>query len=61
MENEVKNRRSFDHRHIGEGDVYLSLVNPFDYGGSGLDIIVWGGLFFFPVGEIIQVITTDLA
>jgi len=61
MENEVKNRRSFDHRHIGVGVVFLSLVIPFDYGDSGLDIIFWGGLFSFPIGEIIQVITTDLA
>jgi len=59
---EVKNKRSFDRRHIGVGVVLLSLMIPSSYGISGFSIIFGGGLFSFPIpiGEIVQYITTDL-
>ena len=60
MDSEVKNKRSFDHRHIGVGVVLLSLMIPSAYGISGFSIIFEGGLFSFPIGEIVQFITTDL-
>ena len=61
MESKVKNERSFDHRHIGVGVVLLSLMIPSSYGISGIGIIFWGDLFFFPISEIVQYIRTDLA
>ena len=60
MDSEVKNKRSFDRRHIGVGVVLLSLMIPSSYGISGFSIIFGGGLFSFPIGEIVQYITTDL-
>lgn len=61
MNPEVKNKRSFDHRHIGIGVVVLSLMIPSYYGISGFGIIFGGDLFTFPIGEIVQYIRTDLA
>ena len=61
MDSELKNKRSFDHRHIGVGVVLLSLMIPSSYGISGIGIIFWGDLFFFPISEIVQYIRTDLA
>ena len=60
VDSEVKNKRSFDHRHIGVGVVLLSLMIPSSYGISGFGIIFEGDLFSFPIGEIVQYITTDL-
>lgn len=60
METEMKSRRSFDHRHIGVVVVLLSLITPSDYFPSGFSLILEGDLFTFPIGEIVQYMSTDL-
>ena len=54
MESEVKNKRAFDHRHVGVGVVLLSLMIPSNYGISGLGIIFGGDLFYFPLVEEVR-------